>query len=484
MRLKLIILAVCCGLIWTARSTAAHEVVQGNDCRIGSDETIEGDVFVLCRTLVVNGRVNGNLIGATFEADLNGTVTGDVYLLAGQLDLRNHIGHDLLFAGPVLRIHPSAEFGDSFSDLISISLSTQVFADTTIPGSITSLSYQLLLQGDVGHEVSFWGSALNINGHVEGDVTATVGDPQSSDPSQLQTVLVPFRYEVSLVPPGLVVYENASIKGQLTYSAPSMGTIEGNLESPAVFNQIITTPEFPPINLDEESNAAWVTSYAAVVVREFVTLGGIGLIALLLMPNLLQTPIQTLRTRPLNSVGVGILSFILSIGLWVVILLLLLLLIVAFLSLRLIDLVIIAIMAIGVLNIGGAGVFYFIAIYIARIIVCLAVGRVVVRFTLGDDGTPRMTYFNLAAGVLLLSMLVFLPVIGGAINALALAFGLGAIFVTITQMQPHDTLQRQPLPINMPGQVPQIPPPPITQSGSRTPGMENLPEGFEWWNED
>ena len=66
------------------------------------------------------------------------------------------------------------------------------------------------------------------------------------------------------------------------------------------------------------------------------------------------------------------------------------------------DLAIVMVMAIGVFNIGGAGVFYFVAIYISRIIVCLAVGRVIVRLALGDDGTPRMAYFNLAAGVLLL----------------------------------------------------------------------------------
>ena len=238
------------------------------------------------------------------------------------------------------------------------------------------------------------------------------------------------------------------------------------------------------MNLDEESNVAWVTSYATVVVREFVTLGGIGLLALLLLPRALQAPLPTLRKRPLNSVGVGILTFILSIGVWVVILLLLLLMIALFLSLRLTDLVIVCVMAIGMLNIGGAGLFYFVAIYISRIIVCLAVGRVVVRLALGDDGTARMVYFNLGAGVLLLSILVFLPVIGGAINALSLAFGLGAIFVTLTQIQPRDAAHRQPLAVRVQGQPRQIPPPPITERGSRKPGMDNLPEGFEWWDDD
>ncbi len=484
MRLKLIMLAICLGCLWTARSATARAVIQGNDCQVDSDEVINSDLFVLCRTFVLDGQINGNLLGATFEAELNGAVAGDVYLLAGQLDMRDQIGRDLLFAGPVLRVHPTAVFADSQSDLISLSLSTEVFVGATVPGSITSLSYQLLLGGDVGREVTFWGSALNIDGNVVGDVNATVGDQQSTNPSQLQTLLVPFRYEVSLVPPGLVIRDTAAIDGQLTYTGPTEGSIDGTFAAPVIFNQISNTPDFPPINLDDDSNAAWVTSYVTVVVREFVTLGGIGLLLLLLLPRPLQAPLQTLRARPLNSVGVGILTFILSIGVWVVILLLLVLLIVLFLSLRLTDLVIVSIMAIGVLNVGGAGVFYFTAIYISRIIVCLAVGRVVVRLALGDDGTPRMVYFNLAAGVLLLSMLVFLPLVGGIINALTLAFGLGAIFVTLTQIQTRETVNHQLLPVTLPGQVRQIPPPPITNLDAREPGMDNLPDGFEWWHED
>jgi hypothetical protein len=136
MRLKLILLAVCLGLIWTAGSAAAREVIQGNDCRVDRDEVIEGDVFVLCRTFVLDGQIHGNLMGATFEADLNGSVDGDVYLLAGQLDMRDQIGRDLLFAGPVLRVHPTAVFEDIRSDLISLSLSTEVFAGVSVPGSI------------------------------------------------------------------------------------------------------------------------------------------------------------------------------------------------------------------------------------------------------------------------------------------------------------------------------------------------------------
>lgn len=51
-------------------------------------------------------------------------------------------------------------------------------AGTSIPGNIAAAGYQLVLNGDVGGEVNFWGSGLAINAAVGGDVDAVVGDLQ------------------------------------------------------------------------------------------------------------------------------------------------------------------------------------------------------------------------------------------------------------------------------------------------------------------
>ena len=211
----------------------------------------------------------------------------------------------------------------------------------------------------------------------------------------------------------------------------------------------------------------------------------IGVVAVFLLPRPMQTPMPHLRFRPLSSFGIGILTFILSFAAWLVVLLIFVLLIVLFLTLRLNDLAFISLIAVGLFNIGGASAFYFLAIYISRIIVCLFIGRALVRVALGDDGTPRMLYLNMLTGVAVLSVLGFLPFIGGAINALALALGLGAIFITITQSR--DIARRSPVPVPLPATpavMRQIPPPPITEERPGGPGMQNLPEGFEWWPND
>jgi hypothetical protein len=472
-------------MLAAARTVAAREVVQGNDCVIGPNQTVEGDTFFLCQTLRIDGTLKGNLYGAAFSVEINGQVNGSVYALAGQMDIRGQLGRDLIFAGPVLRIHPSTVFDDPRSYLISATLSTHVYGAVRIPGSIVSVSYQLLLAGDVGREVSFWGSALTIDGSVSGDVDATVGDPQIGNASQLQTLLVPFRLDVELVPPGLVINEGGSIGGQLTYTSTSEGRILGQVAHEPIFHEIVDVPDFSQINeLSDESNVTWITGYLSVVLREFLTLSIIGLIAAYFLPRPLQAPIQHLRHRPLNSLGAGILTFILSIGLWIVALLLIILLVLLLLALRLGDLVIIAVMVLGVLNIGAASGFYFVAIYISRIVVCLTAGRLLVRFALGDDGTPRMLYLNLLAGIALLSVLVFLPVVGGLLNGLALALGLGAIVLAVSQIRGISSRRAAPVQLpTAPEDARQIPPPIVTRE-PRGPGMDNLPEGFRWWDDN
>ncbi len=484
-RTKWIILLIpVLAVLLAAHTVAAREVIRGSECTIEADEVIEENVFVLCRTFTLNGHIEGNLIGAAFDIELNGPVDGNVYMLGGQMDVFDRLGRDLIFAGPALRVHPTTVFEDDRADVISASLSTEIYHGVNVPGSIISFSYQLLIFGDVSREISFWGSALHIEGSVSGDVDATVGDAQTGDASPLQTLLVPFRFNIRLIPPGLSISEGASIGGQLTYTSTAPGNIQGDLATPPLFDQVINTTDFSQLNdTDEESSiTSWFMGYLGVVVREFVTLGAIGLLLAYMLPRPLQAPVQQIRARPLNSLGTGILTFILSIGLWVMLLLVIVLVILVFLALNLPDLTVVALVAIGVLNVGGASIFYFTAVYISRLIVCLALGRFVVRLTLGDN--TGMIYLNMLVGVGLLSVLIFIPFAGSVINGLTLALGLGAIILSLNQLR--SVQRRTAAPVRLPTapeDARQIPPP-VVEEVPRGPGMDNLPSGFRWWSDD
>ena len=491
MRIKrVLIVLIALLVILTQGNTNAREVRQGDRCVIGANEVIQGNLFALCRTLIINGRVEGNLMGAATRSEINGTVTGDVSLLSGQLDVNGTLGGDLHFGGGVLRILPTAKFEGETSDLIGLNLSTTLAEGVTIPGSVTDVGYQLVLDGTVNQEVDFWGSALTMNGAAGGDVNATVGDPQSGI-SQLQTLLIPFSWDVNLINPGLIVGKDGNIEGNLQYSGPVEGAIDGKVDGATQFKAVITQPDLTQIIADEEGAQRGLSVYLSQASHEFITLAIVGIIGLLTIQRQLQSPIKHIQSRPLPSMGVGLLVFILAFPIVLMVFVFLILAIFTLILLQL-DGLLLALVSgtlIGTL-VGAVSAFFFVAIFVSRIIVCLWAGRTLMRLVLGDDGSSRVTYLSLILGVALLALLSPLPVVGWILNALALFLGLGALVIG---GQAQFRLYRDvgaPMPLRVSTPIlPRRPdnarpfPPPIIHDNAQPVGMENLPEGFTWWED-
>ncbi len=466
-------------LMGNLQVASAHDVLQGDQCTVAQGEKIEGDVFVLCRSLIVNGEIDGDLIGGGFSIQINGQVDGSIYLIGGQLDIYGKIGKDIHFAGGALDLKPGAQLLNDRSDLISVSLSTQA-DNAEIPGSVTSVSYQLVLNAPVNREVSFWGSALTINNAVHGDVNAQVGNPASTGVTELSTLLSFLPFDVTLVQPGLIVTADGMVDGQLAYTGPAAGTITAKLPHEPKFTQITSQADFitPEKNLGDS-----LRDYLAQAMREFVGLMLIGMIGLLIMRRTLQTPIYSLRVRPISSLGVGLLAFIVSISVFFILVPLLgAIVVLLFVLLQLGDLALISSVIVFLLDLGGGGAFYFIAIFISRVIVCIALGRGLTRLFVGTRSETYMTYVSLAAGAVFLALVSSLPYVGLIVNALAAFFGLGAI-LTLVQEQLENAGQAAAAAAATPTlseQARQLPPP-IIEDKALGPGMDNLPEGFHWW---
>src|SRR5579871_3987512 len=121
LRRVLVVLGVLL-LLGNLQIAFAHDVLQGDSCSIAAGEKIEGNVFALCRTLTVDGEIDGDLMGGGSSIQINGQVDGSVYLVGGQLTISGKIGKDVHFAGGTLEIRPGAQLLDSRSDLITVSL--------------------------------------------------------------------------------------------------------------------------------------------------------------------------------------------------------------------------------------------------------------------------------------------------------------------------------------------------------------------------
>lgn len=478
-------------------TVSASEVFDGENCRIDAQTTIQSDVLVLCGELIVEGVIDGNLIGAARTATIEGEITGSVYLLGGELRIEGgRIGKDVHFGGLVLDIGNRTTFVHEHGGIISASLSNTIHHQETIPGSITMLGYQLIVEGDVQREINFTGTALSIAGEVNGNVTASVGDPESRGASsQIESLFLPFRlidltaFSIELIDPGLIVTGN--INGTLSYRSPNPINISGDV------NSTVYTSTAPPLTgaTQVEQSAQQVQRYLEGALREFLTLFSIGTAFLLIIPRTIQIPLRDLRIRPLSTLGVGLLSFILSFPIVLILMVLSVVIFLVFSRLPLGSLPIFVGGGLGLANIGGASVFYFTAIFVSRLIVALAIGRFLMRLFFRYHYHWRHLFISMVLGVLILSLLAAIPVIGWGINALALFLGLGAILsVFRRQLQRFVDTPPTPSPPARPytvaQQIPLAPEPyilPALDNITPTPpptGMDNLPEGFNWWQED
>lgn len=467
----------------------ARTIRQGDQCLIDTNEVIQGNLFAMCRTLQIKGTVNGDVLAAATDAKITGKITGDVYVIAGQLEISGEVGQDVNFAGSVLRLMPTAKLSSPTSDLMSLSLSTTVDSGTQIPGNITSAGYQLVVNGDVGGEVSFWGSALVINSVVTSDVDAAVGDSQSTGVSQVQTLIVPFGWDVQLTDPGLIIGDKGVVGGHLKYSAVTEGVVKGKVTGDYLFTKVAAQPDLTQIIQNENQNS--VQLLVGATIHEFAILALIGILGLVFLPRQFQVPLRALQSRTLPSTGMGLLAFIISFPITIMMLILIVLLLIAPLIILQLDSLFVFLFSGTVLGAWGgiASVFYFTAIFISRVIVALLIGRGIVRAVIGDDGSQRVAFISMIVGVLLLAIVVSLPVIGIIVSAVTAFMGLGAILIVINnQMRalreqvPQSALRVKAISPSSHRSPARQFAPPMLEEGSG-PGMDNLPEGFDWWDD-
>ncbi|MDZ4765322.1 MAG: polymer-forming cytoskeletal protein [Chloroflexota bacterium] len=470
-------------IMLTTAPVWAQSIMQGDSCLISAESVIEGDLVALCRTLRIDGVVQGNLLGAATTAVIHGSVEGSIYLVAGRLDVHGSIGRDLHFAGSAVHLYPAARMNDPRGSVYSISLSTTVDA-MTIPGSISALGYQLTLAGAVGRDARFAGSALALSGRVGGNVDASVSGREGTN----VRFLLPLLIDVDALDPGLYVPAGASIDGVLRYAAPDAADIAAALTTPPIFTRIASQPEI--VVVDEADPARVLLAYLSQAARELAMLMGVGALTLMILPHLVAEWVDYERGRPARAIGMGLVGATLAIPAWVLAAVGGILLGVALSMIGLAVFGVSAAALIVALAIGGASGFTFVSVFIARVIACIALGALIGRAfapRLRDRRGIRMTvrvssgalWLNLLVGAILLAAAVSLPLVGWLINLVAVCAGLGAIIGVWANRR------RPPIIFDAAGTMRAADMPPIMDDPpALAPGMDNLPQGFNWWNAD
>lgn len=480
---RFLLAALICLL--TSGVVFARAMQQGENCIVPADTVVQGSLFAFCQNLEIAGKVEGSVYGIGLRTTISGEIGSNVYIAGLALDLTGSLHGALHYIGLMLRLGPpaSAPSPAACSELNFAALSFSLDAEARIAGAVTGFGYQALLAGGVRGEVNYWGSAFVVSGAIDGDAFATVGNPDS-DLNDVETLLLPLEIQFEAATAGLNIEPGGRISGNLVYIGPVEGAVEGTVAGSVRYTS--STPVFAP----ELPQAELTTRFYDQFLRELTVLLTIGFLGLALAGKRFQYPLTRLRRRPLQSFVIGMLLFIISFPIALILLLATALVMLLPLILNLPGVALAAGAFFALVDICLVGMFYFGAIFVARALFALGIGRLALQVALGRGRARRMPRLSIIVGAALMALLSTLPAIGFVFNAGALFMGLGAI--ASASMAGLNALRGSPLHGSMavegnPGGPfdPQMAGPGPAPAGGTVPlleaeqGLVDLPPGFD-----
>lgn len=303
--------------------------------------------------------------------------------------------------------------------------------DGTVDGDLTAFAGQVTVNGDVTGDLLVAGGTVTVNGDVTGDVRTAGG--QVSLNGVIGEDLLVSGGQVTLAGGGAVAGDAIASGGTLSIA----GTIEGSLEGSAGTysrtgdiggsERVRVSTDADPERDDADAPAVPGGDRLADGLRHFVVLLILGGLLLWIMPRVIRGPTETLRTRPLLSLGGGFLAWIGFVVLVIATVIVAILLAIVFGLVQLGALAAIEIVAAMLALFSASFLFWLAVAFLADLVVGFTLARLVAPEAPGAN--PWRDLGLLAGGVAVVVIVTSLPVIGGIAKLLVVLFGLGALAV-------------------------------------------------------
>jgi len=371
-------------LVLPLKSFAEQNFENGNSVILSKGEVVKSDYFASGGSVVLNGTVYGDSYVAGGNVSINGTVFGDVLVAGGNVTIGGKVTGNVRAAGGQILIIGSVD-----KNVTAAGGSVSIQTPAVIGGSVTSVGGNLSLFAPVSKGAVLAGGQVSINSAIGSDVRV------SSEQ--------------------LDVMQDATINGRLYYWSPNQAhivpfTIKDNVS--------YFKTELKPSR--EQYRTTYNTSVAQFmagvglfwVIATFSASLLTGLLLLHFLPTVMDDIRTTLTLHPWKSMAIGLVT------------------------LALLPLVII-ILLVSVIGIPFAILF---AALFFLLILC---NQIFIAYAIGQKLIPQKKGFSLFVGLVVYSVISFLPFIGWIFNCLALFVGLGA-FATV-QFRLYTTLRSKKL---------------------------------------
>ncbi|MBW2245391.1 MAG: polymer-forming cytoskeletal protein, partial [Deltaproteobacteria bacterium] len=346
---------------------AAADVRLDQSVHIGPDEVLERGLFNTGESLIIEGKVVGDVVAFCERVTIRGIVEGDVWVIAREFELTGEVKGNLHAFGERSRISGRVD-GSLYngSDQVNLEpearverdafvLSGRFIHDGVIGRDLTALVSRGELQGAVGRHAEIWSEQLEARAGttVGGDLTAHVDDEEDA-----------------VIDPAVEV-AGAS---QILSDELALHRIRSNYQQPAFY--------------------LWRLVWMAAAF-------GVGLLLLRLVPSLFDADVAS-APEFFRALGLGF----------------------AFAVLVPIGLVVLLLSVIGVpLALIGASL-YAMVWYLAVILVAVLVGR---SLTSMESDSLRDQGLALLLGLVLVTIAFHLPWIGGLVRFVGMLLGAGLL---------------------------------------------------------
>jgi cytoskeletal protein CcmA (bactofilin family) len=340
-------------------------ITQSASYLIPVGETEERDLYLWSQRLDVNGTLDGDLIAWFQSGSIAGTVTQDLAILAQDMRIVGEVGDDVRFLGQNLIIDGTVK-----GDVLFLGANLVVSDGGSIEGSLLAAGGIAIVNGQVGGDAHVAGGTVTLNGSVAGNAEF-------------------------LTDGGMVIGPGASIGGDLKYRGPAEGDFDRSIVAGSI--------TFRPKERKAEHQLEILSRFKTIIwILSFITAIIAGTVIVALTRDHAWKTAETIRKKPLKSLGIGFIAFI-CIPIVVLI---------AFVLILTIPLSLLLLLA------------YMIALYIAKFYVSIWLGNLI----LGRGGrTDKSPIPAMLLGLVVVYLVTAIPVVGTLVGIVIMFFGLGAL---------------------------------------------------------
>ena len=359
---------------------AAAEIHGYDDVIIASGDVVNDDLYLTGNRITINGVVNGDVLAAGSTVTIDGTVNGDVIVLASTLKFGGEITGSLRTAASTIRID-----GNISEDL--------VVAGSTIDLGNTA---------EIGRDLIFGASNMKIKSAITRNILGIGEKVEFSDVTG---------GDISVEVESLTIASTATIKGNLVYTSDN----EVDIRQGAVIEGEITRK----VPVHDKWYSDWtftpaMKAWAKAIAYLMVLL--LGIIIILIAPRKSAEVVSNIQTKPLKSLGWGILVF-------------------------LVTPIVIVIAILTIIGIPAGlivAILYGLLLFVSQLVIGLFIGRwILSRFSVEE--TKGSLIGGLFIGFTLLTLVKLIPWVGFVLWWPTALFGIGAIVLLFSRKPKQET---------------------------------------------